>query len=32
MVTIKKIEIKGFFGKGDLEWNLNPVDATGTGD
>ena len=24
MVTIKKIEIKGFFGKGDLEWNLNP--------
>ena len=25
MVTIKKIEIKGFFGKGDLEWNLNPV-------
>ena len=25
MVTIKKIEIKGFFGKSDLEWNLNPV-------
>ena len=25
MVTIKKIEIKGFFGKGDFEWNLNPV-------
>ena len=25
MVTIKKIEIKGFFGKGDLERNLNPV-------
>ena len=25
MVTIKKIEIKGIFGKGDFEWNLNPV-------
>ena len=25
MVTIKKIEIKGFFGKGDFVWNLNPV-------
>ena len=25
MVTIKRIEIKGFFGKGDFEWNLNPV-------
>ena len=25
MVMIKKIEIKGFFGKGDFEWNLNPV-------
>ena len=25
MVTIKKIEIKGFFGKGDFKWNLNPV-------
>ncbi len=25
MVKIKKIEIKGFFGKGDFEWNLNPV-------
>lgn len=25
MVTIKKIEIKGFFGKGNFEWNLNPV-------
>ncbi|MDO4932809.1 MAG: AAA family ATPase [Prevotellaceae bacterium] len=25
MVTIDKIEIKGFFGKGDLEWNLDPV-------
>jgi predicted ATP-binding protein involved in virulence len=25
MVTIKKIEIKGFFGKGDFEWNLDPV-------
>lgn len=25
MVTIKKIEIKGFFGKGNFEWDLNPV-------
>ena len=25
MATIKKIVIKGFFGKGDFEWNLNPV-------
>lgn len=25
MVTIKKIEIKGFFGKGDFVWNLDPV-------
>ena len=25
MVTIKKIEINGFFGKGDFEWNLDPV-------
>lgn len=25
MVTIKKIEIKGFFGKGVFEWNLDPV-------
>lgn len=25
MVTIKKIEIKGFFSQGDFEWNLNPV-------
>lgn len=25
MVTIKKIEIKGFFGKGDFEWVLDPV-------
>lgn len=25
MITIKKIEIKGFFGHGDLEWNLDPV-------
>lgn len=25
MVTIKKIEIKGFFGKGDFEWELDPV-------
>lgn len=24
MVTIKKIEIKGFFGRGDFEWNLDP--------
>lgn len=25
MVTIKKIEIKDYFGKGRFEWNLNPV-------
>lgn len=25
MVTIKKIEINGFFGKGDFEWILDPV-------
>ena len=25
METIKKIEIKGFFGKGDFEWILDPV-------
>ena len=25
MVTIKKIEIKGFFGKGDFEWHLDPA-------
>ena len=25
MVNIKKIEIKGFFGKGDFEWVLDPV-------
>ena len=25
MVTIKKIEIKEYFGKGDFEWNLDPV-------
>ena len=25
MVTIKKIEIKGYFGKGDFEWKLDPV-------
>lgn len=25
MVTIKKIEIKDYFGKGDFEWNLDPV-------
>ncbi len=25
MITIKKIEIKGFFGRGDFEWNLDPV-------
>ncbi len=25
MITIKKIEIKGFFGKGDFEWELDPV-------
>ena len=25
MVTIKKIEIKGFLGKGDFEWILDPV-------
>jgi energy-coupling factor transporter ATP-binding protein EcfA2 len=24
MTTIKKIEIKGFFGRGDFEWNLDP--------
>ena len=24
MMTIKKIEIKGFFGRGDFEWNLDP--------
>lgn len=25
MITIKRIEIKGFFGKGDFVWNLDPV-------
>ena len=25
MVTIKKIEIKDYFGKGDFEWHLDPV-------
>jgi len=25
MITIKKIEIKGYFGRGDFEWNLDPV-------
>lgn len=25
MITIKKIEIKGCFGRGDFEWNLDPV-------
>ena len=25
MITIKKIEIKGFFGKGDFVWNLDPI-------
>lgn len=25
MVTIKKIEIKGYFGRGNFEWNLDPV-------
>lgn len=25
MVTIKKIEIKSYFGKGDFEWELDPV-------
>ena len=25
MVTIKKIEIKDYFGKGNFEWNLDPV-------
>ena len=25
MITIKRIEIKGFFGKGNFEWELNPV-------
>ena len=25
MVTIKKIEIKDYFGRGDFEWNLDPV-------
>lgn len=25
MVKIKKIEIKDYFGKGDFEWNLDPV-------
>lgn len=25
MITIKKIEIKGYFGCGDFEWNLDPV-------
>lgn len=25
MITIKKIEIKNYFGKGDFEWNLDPV-------
>lgn len=24
MMTIKKIEINGFFGRGDFEWNLDP--------
>ena len=24
MITIKKIEIKGYFGRGDFEWNLDP--------
>ena len=25
MITIKKIEIKGYFGRGDFEWNLDSV-------
>ena len=25
MITIKKIEIKGYFGRGDFEWNLDPM-------
>ena len=25
MITNKKIEIKGYFGRGDFEWNLDPV-------
>lgn len=25
MITIKKIEIKDYFGRGDFEWNLDPV-------
>ena len=25
MVTIKKIEIKDYFGRGNFEWNLDPV-------
>lgn len=25
MVTIKKIEIKDYFGKGNFEWNLDPI-------
>ena len=25
MITIKKIEIKNYFGKGNFEWNLDPV-------
>lgn len=25
MITIKRIEIKGFFGKGDFVWNLDPI-------
>lgn len=25
MITIKKIEIKDYFGKGNFEWNLDPV-------
>jgi len=25
MITIKKVEIKGYFGRGDFEWNLDPV-------
>lgn len=25
MITIKKIEIKGYFGRGNFEWNLDPM-------
>jgi predicted ATP-binding protein involved in virulence len=25
MITIQKIEIKGYFGRGDFEWNLDPI-------